>query len=376
MFCPYCGEDKDPVLFTEDHVLPRALGGGLQPSNPFKLDACGPCNNAMGRYAEAPAVRNWLLRLRRPSVLFDPFASDAPPMLLQYIGRLDGWKDADTVCDYWLGPTGDSIFHFHRPYPGGDTMVGGMPGPNDERDPGVVFVGVVATNPAWHPVIVRSVAAEFEEAPIHYMHDPAPAGLERQRAWIEALGLNITARVSLPLRCGERISAKLALGVASIALGAAYQMSPDAALLRRFMRAPDPEARAAMKLHGHALLTLPARDAQLVKMFGWRGCHTITLLPMGDALACVAVLYGAHGVVVPITSEPTLWRPHIGDGGRAWVIAPGLRTFAGPSSVPAMLIDIASEEPSGPLAGLVQRLDSIPPRPPVHLESSATSEGV
>ena len=80
-----------------------------------------------------------------------------------------------------------------------------------------------------------------------------------------------------------------------------------------------------------------------------------------------AVLYGQHPLTVPITEDPGLWEGKLRDGGLAWVVAPRLRRFGGPSSVPEMLIDMERGTPTGPLADLHARLEAQPPLPPLHL---------
>jgi hypothetical protein len=88
---------------------------------------------------------------------------------------------------------------------------------------------------------------------------------------------------------------------------------------------------------------------------------------MGDVLTLVGVLYGTEPFVIGVCSDRQLWHAKIRDGGLAWVIAPGLRRFTGPSSVPEMLIDVESDTPTGPLAALHAALLSVPDPPPLHL---------
>jgi HNH endonuclease len=373
MLCPYCGKEKDATKFTDEHVLPRALGGAVEPTNPFKLPVCGNCNTIAGLYIDGPVVRSWWLRVSRGGVRFNAMDPRGPPIPIQFMGRLDEWIDSETVCDYWLGPSGDSIFHFHRPYPGEATLVGGAPGAKPaDLDPGFVFIGVVATNPVWHPVIRRSVLETFDRSPIHVINSAPPSQVPPQFArhlsWIESLPLEKKAKVALDMQCGERFTAKLALGMASIFLGEEYQMSKDAATLRGYMRSRDPVERASLELRGKALLSVPREDAkQLASTFGWRQCHTLALMPLGETLTFIAVLYGSHPMMVSVASDASLWRSRVRDGGLAWVVSSGTRTFAGPASAPAMLVDIAEEEPSGPLLELHQQLRAIPDLPPFHL---------
>jgi hypothetical protein len=368
MLCPYCGEEKEGSSFTDEHVLPRALGGALEPTNPFKLRICRRCNEICGRYMDAPVVRSWLLRLGRAGTLINVHDPHAGPLLLQFMGPVIGWSDPDTVCDLWLGPTGDSVFHFHAPYTLEATMVGGAPG-HGEHDPGVVLLGIVASNPEWHPIIVRSVKATFDGAPIFGLNfaPRPPKEYERHQAWIDALPREKETNLSLDLACGERFTAKMGLGLGAIVLGPEYATSSDAASLRAYMRSADPVFRASLGLRGKALLGVPREgDEQVHTMFGWGACHTIALLPMGDVLTLIVLLYGTHTMVVTVASQRSTWAHRVREGGLGWVIAPGLRRYAH-APLSHLLVDIAAESPVGVLAELHSRIMAVPPRPPVHL---------
>jgi hypothetical protein len=249
-------------------------------------------------------------------------------------------------------------------------MVGGAPWLHQkELDPGFVLVGIVATNPAWHPIICRSVRAEFKRSPAYALNGAGgvPPAYARHVAWIESLPPERTAVTEMGIHDGERFAAKLGLGVASIVLGETFQRSADAALLRRYMRAKDSSERASIGLRGRSPLQPWLDDRELLSMFAWRrGCHTMMLLPMGEFLALVAVLYGTEPLGIRITSDHDLTQT-MGDGGAAWVIAPALRRCVGPFSVPEMLVDMRKDPPTGPLADLSARLQAIPPPPPVHV---------
>src|SRR2546423_889478 len=65
--CTYCYRSKGP--FTAEHVLPEALGGKLEPVNPFKLSTvCLRCNGAAGRHIDGPFCRSWLMMHDRTRV--------------------------------------------------------------------------------------------------------------------------------------------------------------------------------------------------------------------------------------------------------------------------------------------------------------------
>jgi HNH endonuclease len=59
--CVYCGKDKEEVEFSDEHVLPQAIGGNLPTTNPFLLrDVCERCNNLCGLFVDGPFLKSWI----------------------------------------------------------------------------------------------------------------------------------------------------------------------------------------------------------------------------------------------------------------------------------------------------------------------------
>lgn len=176
--CPYCAEEIAPDQETAEHVMPRAIGGALTPDNPLKIPACRRCNSTCGRWVDGPFIRNWFVQNLRAEVdgmRFDP--AQPMPLPLIFLGRDTTWTGPGD-CDIWLGPSGDTIFHFHVQYPAAPTLVGRPPPQAGAAiDPGAVFIGVRARNPQWHPVLQLSVRDNFEGSPVHWLNAGDPVNL-------------------------------------------------------------------------------------------------------------------------------------------------------------------------------------------------------
>ena len=117
--CLYCTEEKEESEFSDEHILPQAIGGNLSPTNPFKSDEiCKQCNNLCGLVVDAPFIKSWFTQSgiaeeARRYVSFD----ENSVFPLQYMGPLPDLNEGSGICEFWIGPTGDSIYHFHDPYP-------------------------------------------------------------------------------------------------------------------------------------------------------------------------------------------------------------------------------------------------------------------
>ena len=116
--CIYCDREKDEKEFSQEHILPRAIGGVLLPQNPFTTnEVCERCNSISGFFIDAPFTKSWFLNNYRSSNV-TKFATITPHTILPlvYFGVMEDLKYEDRICECYLGPNGDRIFHFHNPY--------------------------------------------------------------------------------------------------------------------------------------------------------------------------------------------------------------------------------------------------------------------
>ena len=170
--CLYCNKEMDFKDFSDEHVLPRKIGGNLIPTNPFLIkNVCQRCNYLAGAYIDSPFIKSWFTQNDRAHHSPKYVDLTTQPILpLTYMGICDDLKHDDKICELWLGPTGDSIFHFHKEYPNEPDIppMVGVPGHLKARqiniDPGFAFLFIVATNDIWHPTIIKSFLSNFSKA--------------------------------------------------------------------------------------------------------------------------------------------------------------------------------------------------------------------
>ena len=378
MFCVYCGKDRPDEIVTKEHVIPQALGGALTPTNPFLLDVCKPCNSACGRWVDGPFIRSFLVHNARAQLAYeyvDPTADPVLPVL--FMGRLKGWNDNDIVCDAWIGPTGDPIYHFHRPYQE-PTWVGRPPTSIDKYDPGVVFFAFVGTNPEWPPIVNRSIVEAFPGAAFHCLNSsppdtappwpPVPAERLGQLTWVRSvLGTRQEVQVPHNLHFGDRFLVKLALGFATRFLGSAFAGSDRATDLRNALWAKTPYEMEKLEVGGTGFVSVPGLD-KLADVLNWEGCHLFYLLQRGGSTAFVANIYGKYPGIIRV-GDLTPDMPQIGRDGMVWLVAPGLRAFAGPMDFITFLAE--KDAPTAAhLLPLRQRMQMARKMPPFHVGST------
>ncbi|SHE31194.1 HNH endonuclease [Desulforamulus putei DSM 12395] len=174
--CVYCGQEKPAEQFSREHVIPRAIGGNLRPYNPFTLNqVCKRCNSICGTYIDGPFVKNWLTQNYRAEIAKKYVNINSNPILpLIYFGPVNGLVYKEKICELWLGPTGDTIYHFHEPYPEEPDVppMVGIPtyARTDQIDHGFAFLFVRSNNPVWHPTILHSFNEQFKQSVISTKH--------------------------------------------------------------------------------------------------------------------------------------------------------------------------------------------------------------
>jgi HNH endonuclease len=378
MLCPYCGYEKDVEKFTDEHVLPRALGGAVLPTNPFVCRVCNSCNAACGRWIDGRFARSSLIHNARSEAMrrtYDPASN--PTFSLSYMGSLNDWKDeGNTQCDFWLGPTGDHIFHFHQAYDELGMFAGRPPHLREAQiDPGNVFVRLVGSNPEWHPIVIRSTRAAFEPATALYLVNAAPPGhrapypcpegvAKHQYDWMMSRPEpnQVDCTVTLDMNVPTRFLIKCALGLGTCFLGDTFPPSDRARLLREALWQRDPERRDQLNLAGSSFFS---GNGGLTEFIGWKSCHTFVLLERAGDFGLLVVLYGQYEAGIKIGSAEDPWVAAIAKTGQVWVIAPGFGRFAGPMTLPEYMS--ARIEPGvGVLSQLEDVLSRGAPLPPFH----------
>lgn len=383
--CPYCGKLKPSTEFSDEHVVPAALGGNLTPVNPFLLRVCRRCNTACGRHVDGPFIRGWMtsndrtLHARRFS---DP--ESAPIVPFVYMGYVDELRWMDCDCEVWLGPTGDVAYHFHKPYPRLEenaTIVGRPLNARDEEiDAGFVLLMIQASNPAWHKSILLSALNQFQDAPIYLGNGSAPAGqgrlqplppeLEDLRTRLRNLNAQPHyARISLQIDAGDRFLGKLALGFGALLLGESFVRSATATKLRDFMWGRTAELRAQHEVRGTGFFDHPGEEAKT--LLGWPAGHLFWIAALGSSLALNCIFFGSQMGTIEITDSRKQWEGLVPDLGVVYLVCPARQRYFGPVELPSYVASKLEGGTGSPdLRCFIEESSRQVVRPPYHLDGT------
>ncbi len=371
--CSYCGKLKPESERTGEHVIPKGLGGAVSPVNPFLLKTvCETCNKVCGLFVDGPFLKNSLVHGWSAQAFRQFTALDANiGMPLNYMGFLD-WPDAvpdGLVCEIWLGPTGDQIFHFHKPYPEIPGTLG-MIKPATIRgiDPGFAVVFIRATNPEWHKVIYHSITRHFSTETKLYFGNANAVG-RFQSPDDETLALirtirdrfdlekgNLKLQFSMDMGFAERFQAKLCLGFGSLFFDIKYLESSYAKFLRDYLWTKTTMEREAMPLRGKGIFT--ETNDPISSMVGHESLITVMLMPNPVGVGLFVDLYKKQNLFVLATDDLSHWPKHLPEEGIAFAIAPSLGKAVGPLSAIQLIASLHRQIPNSQVQKILDELDA------------------
>lgn len=359
-------------------MIPQAIGGALHPTNPFKTDSvCRRCNNLCGLFVDTAFIKSWFTQAARSQHARRHLRLDDQCLLpLSYMGAIRELDHEDRNCEFWSGPTGDSIFHFHLPYAEVADMpllVGPAPTQRDAADPGFAFLFVVASNSAWHPVIFRSFVNQFKGSQLFLGNGPCPGGpfseIPPEMQALHSRVLQAVRHQWLPITMGltvnyeARFLAKLALGIGHLFLNPTFASSGAAVSLRNLMWGRTSDQRAAAGVRGAGFFNGEVPDAGI----SWEHGHLLCLLPNNHGLALHARFYNSQTATIYITHDESHWQDRVPNNGMVFALAPSVRKFSGPMTVYEFASHRLGALRNEHLSALEDEVRNLPPLPPVHL---------
>lgn len=353
--CIACGKPKSK--FSQEHLVPEAMGGKLC-SDLFKTRrVCRDCNSTLGLFVDRPFLKNWFV-MNDAAIAGLQFADldnaeSWTPLI--FIGRVDiPCLNPGLTCELWLGPSGELAHHIHRADdPRWDGMAGGNP-IGRKADPGRVHLLLTHDDPRRAALFIRSARHAFGKATLlpdnFSISDPASfpylassldsvANAELTAIKSAALEGGAAARLSIDVGFEQRFMAKLALGLGFNLLGEAFLGTAWAVRCRAVLWESDPSRRADM-FAGTPFFAEDSEIRRAASHIALKGAYTFGILALGPNLTLILTLPTGKTLAALISDEPDLWAdPSLVDctWGRIFHLVPQANFFHGPSSMPAVL---------------------------------------
>lgn len=349
MKCLYRNWSKCNNNFTQEHVLPQAIGGNINPVNPFSINnVCKSCNSLAGLYIDGPFIRSWYTQMDRARFGIKFLNLESKPVVpLSYWGVSEDFSYKDKICEIWLGPTGDTIFHFHEPYPEEQDkpyFIGIPPYIKEAKiDHGFTFLFMRSNNPIWHPVIINSYLAHFNKS-INYFGNVkvsdrdviknVPNELTSLKEEIVTL-LRGKKKLNMNFKTNEdfdsRFLGKLALGFGTLNLKKGFEDSKCADKLRALMWEKDSKKITSIGIRGGGFMK-EKFNPQFKDTFSWPGGHFIAIIKYETGIALHIMLYEDKSAIIQITDDPDYLDVGNMDG-FYYAVVPSLQRAVGPKRI-------------------------------------------
>lgn len=321
-WCIYCaGRRRDPKL-SDEHIWPAALGGGACPQAVFRTrQVCRTCNNFVGQWVDGAFYKSWFIQHEvGTSALqyLDPAApSVLPPIYMGFDTEIP--LSEGLVCERWLGPAGDHIYHIHQKdedrwvvFAGGDFV-------HRRRDRGRVYVAITSRHIYWAQTTLASVKAYFPKAKRRSltkfvgMETPgflAPdeqltAEEETEIAFIYARSDQQHQHLPLQIDFADRFLAKLSLGLGHTVLGPAVSESLYADGLRKLLWSRDPSVSDQFGVKGSGYWH--NRDPIASRLLNWPGAWCLVMAAMPEGFGLTLSTPGGRLMTMNISDDPSLW---------------------------------------------------------------------
>lgn len=376
--CLYCKRDKPVEDFSKEHFIPSSIIGAIE-NNPFIThDVCERCNNLCGIFVDGPFKKSWALSNYKASALLKGFDLSKHPILpLNYFGEMEELKFGTKICEVWMGPIGDMIYHFHEPYPEAlDTppMIG-VPSTSFKKkdiDAGYVFMFLRSNNPAWHPTIFNSFLSQFTDSDKYFGNGPTPrggafkdipSGLTDLHEKLKSMqGKEHKVTVKLGINYAYRFLSKIALGFGHMLLDPSFLNSESADLLRLGLWAKTEEEKKKAEVRGSGSW---GKNLETVKaIIKWPAGIAFAIMEVANNLILLANFFEEMPFVIVISNEPKLWKGKIGHG-IVYVVSPQLNKAVGSVDLPQFLRHIVKPQvPMPALTNLENEFNSFGELPP------------
>lgn len=325
--CIYCWGEKNASEFSEEHIIPRFMGGTSECAAAITSDVCQRCNSLFGRFVDAPVAKGYFLNsvehgAWRMCFNFDENAGNVYP--LTYMGKSrDIQFGDDEETEVWLCPDGGTAWHVHRKQPEDfDAMAGGDPVLMRKDETSRVYSFLASEKPYWALSNLKSVLAHFTDEPIflgtdsdlepsfqqarksgEYCQKDTPARVERDRI----LGLLDERRpldhlIKMDMLFDIRFMAKIAIAFGFKILGHQFGALRYTEMLRgllwtRRARLPDLQHQLRVKSYFAGL-----RDYTL-KPVSFPLGFVFILKAFKEGLVCNIVFPSGHSVQASITDS-------------------------------------------------------------------------
>lgn len=321
--CIYCNLPKSESEFENiEHIFPESLGGKAC-NELFKTrSVCRECNSFCGLWVDGAFLKDSFIKNYKA---LDDFKyvdfENGSVHSLTYLGRIDTELTNDNeICEAWIGPCADKIFHFHSnsderffSYTGGNPI-------SYKKDPGRVFFFTGTNNPKWFKIALLSFYNHFKKAKRFSGNAKIKEEKGHQRFFsqsgsdemhiIDELKKIINSPTPINIKKSGKFDieqvffSKISLGLGFNLLGSRFLTTPHAEKLRENIKNSNKNEKVAFN---KVCSPFFKSDQGLNVSLAWEGGHTFVFFSTEKHLVLLLSLFGHQFFQVLISDTPELW---------------------------------------------------------------------
>ena len=359
--CIYCGEPTPDTDMSLEHIWPEALGGDTLPNFWQTRDVCRKCNSMSGLFVDGEFIRGVFGHAEQHAHRGTYANSTNLTHIVAPLAFLGPLVDLPIppghMAEFWVGRCGDHVIHIRSCDSEGvwGFSAGGDPRALKKRlSAGRVYVNLTSEKSFWILSCLASVKAHFRKAERYLVNMEVPHGLRDFQALdtcdpaypedMEAVGAvgnaaatstKLRTRIAVRTDTGNRLLAKVGLGLGYRMLGPHFLETEYAKTLRMAFREADPSKRRRLGVKGSGYFSGTSEPA-LPDILKFRGAWVLLSQEAGDHLfLCVATPTGKAMTVV-VSDDRRLVQQVRNEykDGLVWLTIPALRQSVGPLCLP------------------------------------------
>lgn len=296
--CLYCAQNKPASESSLEHAVPQFLGGAHAPLQ-YKLhNVCRTCNNRLGLYVDGSYAKSWFVTNALAAAARKYYIGPGQnhPFPLTCIGPANIPSlllPEDTVAEYWLGPSGETIVWVRTDDDALYWYTGGNP--THRKHASTVYFMPVTGDPVRLQIGTEALIGGFKKTKAHRIFGATIVGLPPGATYpgfdlpaatdgsnVQAIHTaihsgSIHTRLQMNTKFDLRFICKMALAVGFSLFGHAYLASAEAAAARSGLW-PNPSMQP--KVRGSSTFL---NDPQLAQVAGYEGAVVILVIRTGGA---------------------------------------------------------------------------------------------
>lgn len=294
--CLYCSQSKPASESSLEHAVPQFLGGAQTPLHYKLRNVCRTCNNRLGLHVDGAYAKSWFVSntLAEAARKYYSGPGKRQPLPLTCMGPVnipDLQIPQDTVAEYWLGPSGETIIWVRTSDDALYWYTGGNP--THRKHPSTVYFMPVSGDPVRLQMGTEALIDGFKKTKSRRIFGAQVGGLPPGAAYpgfdqptaTDAANTqaihnairsgSIQAQLQLNTKFDLRFICKMALAVGYSLFGDAYLSTAEAAAARIGLW-PNPSKQPGVR--GSPTLL---NNSQLAQIAGYEGAVAILVIRTG-----------------------------------------------------------------------------------------------